>query len=97
VITLVVPGEGRVGPGGTTVVHSSPTWATSSPSGNQIAAYNLATSAYVTLTGALSYTTASNSASALLVNITAGTSFNGTAGNPLVFQFGDAAYIYVRS
>jgi len=81
------------------VVHSSPTWhsASGTPTGNTVAAYNLKTSTMVTITGALTIGANADGPSGTIVTFTAGTSFGGSAGDPLLVLFGASAYAYLRS
>lgn len=62
------------------LVHTSPTWATAYPSGNEISAYEPLSVAYVTPTGAVSYSLAANGIDGAEFRATAATSFTETPG-----------------
>lgn len=75
------------------IATSSPTWATANPSGNQIAAFNLATGAYVTATGALTFTNQGANQGMVQIQIQAATSFSTTAGDAVLVLLGGTASI----
>lgn len=76
---------------------SSPAWATANPSGNQIAAFNLATGAYVTVTGGLTFTNQGANQGMVQVQIQAGTSFSTTAGDAVLVLLGGTASIDISA
>jgi hypothetical protein len=87
---LHFPESMRISP---TMSTSTPSWINSAPSGNQIAAYDVATPGWVTITGALTIPYDTTSQDSSLVNFLAGTSFSGTANNILFIEFGSTAYL----
>ncbi len=98
-IVVLVP-VGDNGPNHTfnSVKHSTPTWhsADDDPGGNTIAALNLASGSMITITGALSWSIYRANPGGIQLTLTAGTSFSGSAGDPLIIYFGEEAYAYVR-
>ena len=72
---------------------SSPAWASATPSGNEIAAYDYNASGYLTITGALSFLTTGGSVSGGFLQCVAGTSFSGTINDGVSLNFGSTAWI----
>lgn len=99
-IVVLIP-VGDEGPGTTfnTVANSAPTWHSSdeNPSGDTVGAMNLASGSMITITGALSWSITKANPGGILLTLTAGTSFSGAAGDPVLIYFGEEAYAYVRT
>lgn len=79
-----------------TLVQSTPTY-NSGLSGNQIAFFNNDTNAFTTISGALTLTIANVGATGCTFRATAGTSFNGTAGDMGNWYFGATAAILLQA
>lgn len=71
---------------------SGPSWVTGTPSGNQVRAYNAVAGADVTITGALT-ASGGDTDSSFHLNLTAGTSFSGSAGAFGHMSFGSTFYV----
>jgi hypothetical protein len=75
----------------------STAWAAAGPSGNQVAFYNYAASAYATITGGLTLAIVDTGKTGAMLRCTAATSFSGTAGDPGILYAGNAAYLYLSA
>ena len=85
------PVEMRIAP---TLRHSNPSWAGGSPSGNQINFYDNSGSGFLTISGALTVTTAgADTSDAIILRLQAGTSFTGTVGDMGNLYLGGSAYL----
>lgn len=72
--------------------HSSPSWATASPTGNAIAFFDYLTGAYLTITGALTIVHVASTTLVRRVYFQAATSFSGSAGDAGATSFGSGCY-----
>jgi hypothetical protein len=85
------PVEMRVTP---TLRHSNPSWAASSPSGNQINFYDNFGSGFISISGALTVTTAGgDTVSAVILRLQASSSVGGTIGDIGNLYLGGSAWI----
>ncbi|MCG7392572.1 DUF2793 domain-containing protein [Microvirga sp. ACRRW] len=94
-IPLVLPVPMRTG---ATLVTSGVTWAGATPTGNQIGFYSHSNSAWSTLSGTLSISTAgSASATSVVVRLQASTSFTGSTGAVGTLSLGNSAHLALQA
>ncbi len=89
------PVEMRTDPTG--VVTTTPTFNNGAASASQVASYNRVAAAYTTITGALTMTAQSYSPRRGFIYLSAGTSFNGTAGDVQSIDFGSDFHAYFHA
>jgi hypothetical protein len=89
-IVIIIPMQMRVTP---TIDTLSPSWVTTSPSGNQIGALDMVDVLWITITGTPSYSI-QPSGDGILFVITASTSFSGTVGNFTIFYIGTSPFVF---
>lgn len=81
-----------------TLVTSGPVWVGGTPSGNQIAFYNMAGAAWTALSGTLTVTTAGPaSPSAAILRLVASSSFSGVSGAAGQLYLGGQAFIAMQA
>ncbi len=80
-----------------TLVHNSPAWATSFPSGNQIGWYEPNSNAYAVNTGAVTYSLANGGDLGSELRITAATSFDQTQGEVGIIYTGNTIAMFAAA